>query len=142
MMLVKSIELDSGMEKISHSNQSIYHIDHEWRNQSNNIYDLHQSEGKYQLISMIFTNCDYACPNLIGDMLNIDDDILDEMKNKLGFLLITMDPDRDTPEKLYQYAESMELDQERWVLLNGNVQAVNAMSLALGISYKKFENGA
>lgn len=141
MLLVKSIELDSMQQSTTASNQSVYNNDYLWIDQNSDTVRLSRYKGKYQLISMIFTHCDYACPNIIGDMLNIEDDLITN-KKALNFLLITIDPDRDTPKQLGDYAEKMDLNVSRWSLLNGDVAAINDVASKLGVSYKKFENGA
>jgi len=142
MMLVKAIELDSISDAKHLSNQSIYTTDYDWTDQNSTKVNLNNYAGKYQLISMIFTHCDYACPNLIGDMLNIDDRIIEVKKEDLNFILVSIDPERDTPKQLAAYANDLDLNMNRWSLLNGDVNAVNDISSKLGISYKKFENGA
>ena len=141
MMLVKSIELDSADLHIEHSSHTIYDESFQWKNQNNEVVNLNEFAGKYQLVSMIFTHCDYACPNLIADMMNIDDRLESGVRGEVDFLLISIDPERDTPERLHQYADNFELD-ERWKLLNGNDVAVKSIAQSLGVSYKKFENGA
>ena len=142
MLLVKSIELDSMNTANKATNQSIYEGDYLWTNQNGQKIGLSEAVGNYQLVSTIFTNCEYACPNLISDMLNIDDAIDEDKKNKLNFILISIDPERDTPSRLLSYSKDMSLDNDRWQLLNGTVGAIDAMAMKLGVSYKKFENGA
>jgi len=142
MLLVKSIEVEEMDTLANYSNQSIYSDEYIWTNQENQPLKLGDKRGMYQLVSTIFTHCEYACPNLISDMLNVDDDIKEEKKDQLNFILISIDPERDTPERLSAYARDMELDTRRWSLLHGEVKAIDAIVAKLGVSYKRFENGA
>ncbi len=142
MLLVKSIEVEEMDTVGNYSDQSIYSDEYVWTNQKNQPVKLSKSKGKYQLVSTIFTHCEYACPNLISDMLNIDDDIKEEKRAQLNFILISIDPERDTPERLSAYANDMNLDNNRWALLHGEVKAIDAIVSNLGVSYKRFENGA
>lgn len=141
MSLVKSIEIGEDENKEA-SPYSVYEMDYDWSDQQEEKKQLIDYKGKYQLVSMIFTNCEYACPNLIGDMQNLEDALNDGNRDLVNFLLVSIDPQRDTPARLKSYAQDMGIDNERWSLLNGNQKAVSELSDRLGVSYKKFENGA
>ncbi len=142
MLLVKSIEVEEMDTLGNYSNLSIYSDEYVWTNQKNQPLKLGNKRGRYQLVSTIFTHCEYACPNLISDMLNVDDDIKEEKRALLNFILISIDPERDTPKRLSAYANDMDLDNSRWSLLHGEVKAIDAIVSKLGVSYKRFENGA
>ncbi|MCB9426499.1 MAG: SCO family protein [Flavobacteriales bacterium] len=141
MQLVKEVEVEEMKTKKEHSTTSVYKLDAEWIDQNNKKHQLSDYKGKLQLTTMIFTNCDYACPNLIGDLQNIEDALSPEAKSNLNYLLVTIDPENDTPEKLNKYANQFELDSEKWTFLTGSTDNTYQYSKLLGIGYKKFENG-
>jgi protein SCO1/2 len=78
-------------------------------------------EGRVTILDFIFTNCPFACPMMTGAMV--------ELSGKLAgtpvrFLSISVDPERDTPERLMAYAGSNDADLGRWTFLTGNPEDV------------------
>ncbi|MCK9212154.1 MAG: SCO family protein, partial [Ignavibacteriaceae bacterium] len=51
------------------------------------------------------------------------------------------DPERDTPEKLLQYAKRKNLDLHRWSLLSGKNDDILEIAALLGFKYRKEANG-
>jgi len=141
MLLVKEIEVLEMLSDKKHSDKSVFNLDAFWVDQNNEEHQLADYRGKLYLTTMIFTNCDYACPNLLSDLQNIEDNLTEKAKKNIGYLLVTMDPDNDTPEKLNKYAENFDLDENMWKFLRGDKDATYQYSKLLGIGYKKFENG-
>ncbi len=141
MDLVKEIEVEEMNENMEHSKSSVYKLDAQWINQNKKESKLSDYSGKLILTTMIFTRCDYACPNLIGDLQNIEDDLTPEAKKAVNYLLITMDPDNDTPEKMSEFAADFDLDNEKWHFLTGGKDDIYEYSKLLGIGYKRFEDG-
>jgi protein SCO1/2 len=79
-------------------------------------------EGKIKVVDYFFTNCPTICP-LLSSQLSRTQSIL--RKRNVGnddvmILSHTVDPDRDTPEKLGEYAERMDADTSGWKFLTGN----------------------
>jgi len=58
------------------------------------------------------------------------------------FLLISIDPDRDTPGALLDYAKTSKLDLNRWRLLTGNKNGISELAAALGFRYKQEPDGS
>ena len=141
MELVKEIEVEEMNTNLEHTTTSVYKLDATWIDQNKNKHQLADYSGKLILTTMIFTKCDYACPNLRGDLQNIEDDLTSEAKEATNYLLISMDPDNDTPEKLSEFSADYELDSKKWHFLTGDKDDIYQYSKLLGIGYKRFENG-
>lgn len=120
--------------------ESIYQIPGEWRNQNNAPFQLTDLNGKIPVVSMIFTNCGYACPRILADMQNIEEQVPKDKKDEVVFVLITFDTERDHPERLKSFAREMALG-DNWILLHGNDEEVRTVSMLLDIKYKKQPNG-
>jgi protein SCO1/2 len=62
--------------------------------------------GKITLYSFTYTNCDAACPGLMDKMQEVRDRSAELELGDVDFELvtITIDPERDTPERLAEYA--------------------------------------
>ncbi len=92
-------------------------------------------EGKVMLVGYVYTHCPDICPMITYNMR----DVQREIDKNDDFLLVSVsfDPDRDTPEVLYTYAENYRLDQDNWRLLTGERSEIEAMLEKLRISTVK-----
>lgn len=120
---------------------SIYQVESEWHDQNDKRTKLAALRGKTVLLAMIFTNCEYACPQTRSDLKKIEAALSDAELDGVRFLLVSMDSERDVPEVLKSYAEAQGLDETRWTLLHGDATDVRELAVALGVKYKKLENG-
>ena len=120
---------------------SIYLLESEWQDQNAVVRPLSNSRGTVQIAAMIFTNCSYACPRTLADLRAVDAAIPPAQRDRVHFLLMSFDDERDQPEVLKAYAEREGLDPARWTLLHGESDAVREVAAVLGISYRKTETG-
>lgn len=117
------------------SGESIFLLPDTFETQDNKDITLAEFSGKPTVVSMIFTNCTYACSRLTADIKNIEA-ALGSDKDKVHFLLISFDTERDVPGQLKSFAEKNGLDAN-WTLLHGNEQATRAVSVLLNVQYLK-----
>jgi protein SCO1 len=73
--------------------------------------------GKVWVADFIYTSCSDACPRLTARMRNLQGWI-DPTEN-IGLLSVTVDPDRDTPQKLAQYARLSGAQTAMWKFVTG-----------------------
>jgi protein SCO1/2 len=90
-------------------------------------------------MGMIFTNCGYACPHLTNDMKNIAAKLKGK-REKVNFVQVSFDTERDNPEQLQKFSSEMGLDKD-WILLHGNEQAVRTLSVLLNVQFDKDAEG-
>jgi len=89
-------------------------------------------KGKVVAINFIFTNCQGACPlmtrqmSLVRDMLGVD------LGTDIHFLSISIDPVRDTPAAMKEFAETHDADQEGWRFVTGNPENLAFIVKRLG----------
>lgn len=74
--------------------------------------------GNVMLVGYVYTQCPDICPLITYNMR----DVQRELEAEEDFMLVSLsfDPERDTPEVLYDYANNYRLDQSNWRLLTGN----------------------
>ena len=77
--------------------------------------------GKVWVADFVFTSCADACPRLQNKMRRIQDRLLPE--GDIRLLSISVDPERDTPEKLKAYSKTFGATP-LWHYLTGQQQAV------------------
>src|SRR5579864_706769 len=72
---------------------------------------LKQFRGKVVLVSFIFTTCSGSCPATTHRLANVQAEFArhPELKDKVQLISITLDPERDTPERLRGYMHLYEI---------------------------------
>src|SRR5207248_5020166 len=76
--------------------------------------------GKVWIADFVFTSCADACPKLQTKMRQIQDRLVPpEQGGNLGLLSISVDPERDTPEKLREYGQTFGARPALWKHLTG-----------------------
>lgn len=123
------------------SDASLYQLGSVWTNQNGKDIELQSLRGKPRVVAMIFTNCVFACPRITSDMQSIETRLPAHLQGKVGFVLFSIDPERDTPKALTAFARKMNLDTSRWLLLRSEEGNVQEMAAVLGVKYKKETNG-
>ncbi len=119
--------------------QSLYQLKDPFVTQKEDTISLQALQGQPVLMTMIYTSCAGACPRLISDMQNIEK-ALGENKNKIHFLVVSFDTEKDTPLILQQYAKRHHLN-DNWILLHGSKASVRTLSVLLNISFAKDKSG-
>ena len=83
---------------------------------------LSDLKGKVWIVNFIYTNCPDTCPIQSAQMRQIQEDFQHE--KDLRLVSITVDPTRDTPEVLSEYANRFNADPARWFFLTGKKEAI------------------
>lgn len=96
-----------------------------------------------RITAMIYTDCSMACPIIVGDMKRIEA-ALDArgLAEPVGFTLVSFDTVRDTPERLARFATDARLTPGRWTLLHGDETQVRTLSVLLGVSWDRADDGS
>ncbi len=119
--------------------ESIFMLTDTFQNQQANKFVLTTLKGKPTVVGMVFTHCGYACPRLTSDMISIAEKLKGD-RNKVNFVLVSFDTERDTPSQLQKFQKQMDLD-ENWILLHGNEQTVRTLSVLLNVQFEKDAEG-
>jgi protein SCO1 len=124
-----------------YTENSVYQLESEWINQDKDKVMLSAFMGKKVVFTMFFASCTYACPILVEDMKRIESEIPAEELDDYKFVLISIDPERDTPEKLKEFATIRSIDLNRWTLLTGKEDDIMELAAITGFKYKKESDG-
>ena len=89
-------------------------------------------KGNIVVISFIFTNCQGACPLMTRNLTMIRDMLPSNVRDEIQFISISLDPVRDTPAAMKEFAQTHDADQERWLWLTGQPDNVNLITQKLG----------
>ncbi|MEX2281833.1 MAG: SCO family protein [Gemmatimonadota bacterium] len=82
--------------------------------------------GKVWLASFVYTNCPDVCPLVTQRMAALRDSIAgsSKLRDQVRLLSITVDPLRDTPSVLRQYAQNFRASKPSWLFLTGPINQV------------------
>lgn len=81
---------------------------------------LRDLRGRVWVADFIFTSCAAQCPVVTERMVELQKALMDAGLKQALCVSISVDPDRDTPEKLREYAESWKpREPANWLLLTG-----------------------
>jgi len=113
---------------------SIFNLSSKWETQNNETIELKDLKGEVLVMVMVYTSCQAACPRLVADMRNISKKV--DSKG-VRYVLVSIDPEVDTPEVLKAFAIENEMDSEEWTFLQGTVDDVREFSNVLAVKYKQ-----
>ena len=98
--------------------------------------------GKVVALTFIYTWCPDICPMLTDKMARVQDALGKDFGTKVAFVSITIDPERDTPAALKEYAQSFQANLAGWSFLTGDPSAVHAVAQRYGVAVAKQADGA
>lgn len=116
---------------------SIYNLPSTWTTQDNEDIQLEDLRGNVLVMVMIYTSCKAACPRLIADMRNIEKQVPAEALKKTKFIMVSIDPETDTPQRLNAFAKENEMEDDHWMFLRGTPEDTREFATVLAVSYKK-----
>lgn len=126
---------------VAPKSESLFNINDVWTSSEGKQVQLSQFSGKPTVIAMVYTSCQYVCPMIVSDMQKIEKSLSKAENGKVNYAVFSFDPDRDTPEKLKEFASLHRVNPENWTLVTSNASAVRKLAVTLGIKYKKDKSG-
>ena len=88
-------------------------------------------KGKISIISFIYTSCRDICPVVTARLSQLEDKLGDAAGRDYFFVSISIDPTKDTPDKLKEYSKAFGAGPN-WLFLTGNVKDIDAIRHRLG----------
>ena len=79
---------------------------------------LAQLRGTVWIADFIYTECEDTCPLQTAEMVKLQKELASQPEVKL--LSFSVDPEKDTPAVLSEYANRFKADSERWLFLTGH----------------------
>jgi protein SCO1/2 len=90
---------------------------------------------------MFYSSCTSICPMLIGQMQRIEAALEPAARAQTRVLLISLDPARDTSERLAELAKRHGVDGRRWSFTRTSEPSVREIAALLGIRYRATPDG-
>ncbi len=123
------------------TDRSLYLLDSTWTSDVGRKVKLGVLRGRPQVLAMVFTRCESACPIIVDDLQRIQRTLAPELRDRVDFVLVSFDTERDTPEALRAYRQQMHLGTDHWTLLTGRPDDVRELAVLLGVNYQRDARG-
>jgi len=81
-------------------------------------------KGKWSILFFGFTFCPDICPLTMKQLSNVKEELKDKA-NRINFYLVSIDPDRDSPENLRTYLDNFD---EEFIGLTGEIDKIYKFS--------------
>ncbi len=120
---------------------SVYQLELPLTTQDGRTVDWRSLRGKPVVVSMFYTSCQYICPLIIESGKAVERQLTPAQQKRLGVLLVSMDPARDTPAALKKVVDQRKLDLGRWTLATPPADDVRSVAAVLGIRYRQLADG-
>ena len=103
-------------------------------------FDWRALRGAPRVVGMFYTSCQYTCPLIVESGKAIQRQLTPAQRARLGLVLISMDPARDTPRALQRVAAQHRVDAH-WTLATPRAADVRAVAGVLDIRYRQLAGG-
>lgn len=137
LMLLFACQNKAKVESNELPSDSIFNLTSQWHNQNNETLQLKDLQGKTLVVVMIYTSCKTACPILTAKMQTIEGKISRKDIDKVSLVLVSIDPETDTPARLKDFAIKHKMDDKQWVFLTSNDEDTQEFANVLSMKYKK-----
>lgn len=84
------------------------------------------------LINVVFASCDDACPLQTKTLRRVKRDLGERFDQEIRFLSLSVDPEKDTPETLKQFARQQGVDEPGWYFLDAEPETMRTVLNKLG----------
>lgn len=127
--------------KAEQNEPSIYDLKATLIDQNNQQIPLNVYKGHPVVMSMFYATCDYSCPLLLNALKKMEKNINPNILPEIRFLLVSIDPENDTPKVLKGRFNHYAFSNERWKLAKSNDTSTREIAAILGVAYRKNPEG-
>lgn len=100
--------------------------------QDGQAFDTRDLRGRWHLLFLGFTACPDVCPTTLSDLRRLLGRLQPEVRERVQVVLVSVDPARDTPERLKQY---LAYYRSEFKGLTGELSELTKLSKALGLPF-------
>ncbi len=93
-------------------------------------FRLSAYRGEIVLLYFGYTSCPDVCPATMAELRQARDALTNALADRVQVVLVAVDPDRDTPERIQQYAEHFD---QSFIGLSGSLDELQKIWDAYGI---------
>jgi protein SCO1 len=123
------------------ANDSVYLPNINLQDQDGQTQPWSANKGRVRIVAMFYSSCKVTCPRTIESIKLLESHLHALSRERLEIDLISLDPDRDTPQKLKAMVKSRNLDELHWHLYRTDANSVKQIAGLLGVQYRQLPDG-
>lgn len=120
---------------------SLYHFDARFSDQNGREFTLSERRGKAQIVTLFYTSCRYICPLIIDGAKHVEKALTPSQRERLDFLVVSLDPARDDTAALRSVADKRRLDPAHWTLARTDKQNLRQFAAMIDVRYRELADG-
>ncbi len=103
-----------------------------WQDDHGDVVSFAKWGGAPEIVTMFYASCTFRCPLTVAQLKRLESAFA---RRSLGvnFLLVTLDPRADTPDRLRAFRSSEGLPEGNWHLLAGDDKQTRELGRLLGV---------
>lgn len=133
--VAEALAVENGAGSHALPEGSLYQVDSRWQRDVGGTMKLEDLRGKVRVVSMFFGGCDNLCPMLLAQLKSVEQGMPASLREKVGFVLVTMDSKDDTLAALRAFRMKSGLSADHWTLLRGTADDTRELASLLGVRY-------
>jgi protein SCO1/2 len=109
--------------------------------QDGNQFSFERLKGRTVVMNFVFTHCPTSCPLQTKALTAVQRAVAKSLHDRVQFVSVSMDPARDTPAVLKQYASSLGADPTNWSFVTGADDEIAWLHQYFGAQVKRTDGG-
>jgi cytochrome oxidase Cu insertion factor (SCO1/SenC/PrrC family) len=101
---------------------------------------LRRYRGEILIVNFIFASCDTACPVQMHALMDVQTRLRANVRDRVRFASISVDPENDTAEALRMYGLRHGLDSRQWALLTTTENSLESVLRSVGVTVQRSGN--
>ena len=98
--------------------------------------------GSVRIATMFYSHCPGVCPMTFAALRGIESQLTAQQRARLSFILLSLDPARDSPQTLRALAAERGVNLPRWLLGRTSEPDAHAFASAAGIEFRPLSDGS
>lgn len=98
------------------------------------LFNLDRMQGVWSIVFFGFTHCPDICPTTLATLNDTYSKLKEQEKERLQIIMISIDPERDTADKLADYVPYF---NPAFIGVTGNKHLIRRLTAELNIAYNK-----
>lgn len=120
---------------------SYYRLDIALETHTGETLRLPDLQGSPVVVAMFYASCPHVCPMTISTIKAMQGRLARGKREKFRVLMVTLDPEHDTPLKLAELADRHRVDNDRWLFARTSPEDVRLVAAVLGVQYRQLPDG-
>jgi len=102
---------------------------------------LHAFEGRTTVLHFIFTHCVAACHLQVKSLRTVRDALPADIRARVQFVSVSLDPEHDTPDVLRQYAQMNGIAEADWRFVTASPDVIERITKHFAVKREVLADG-